>query len=199
MILLRHPHGGEIPSGNTSGFLTGVGANGVQWAETALPRDRETQNNLIALAATPDISGIYIHGIESRADMEMCGMLMAVGEAEAGIEEATLGLIAVLETSAAILNIHDIAKGHPRLRGLAVDEARLAEALGVAVAAPAVTQSLVSALLAANAAGVTSLLVSEDIEAGDARERYEAIKAMGFQGLVVNSVENGAIAAAFFT
>lgn len=188
MIFLRQAADTEIPSHDPQPLLKAEGfqadeANGL-WLECTLPDSSEAQTAFIETAATPGIAGLYVHGIESRADMEMCSALMAVGEAEANLQDGALGLIASVETPRALLNAADIAKGHSRLKAIVFGEDGLRQALLLEIAAPALMQAQATVLFTAKAANVPALAVSyaqaTTLAGSDPRE----IAAAGFDGAV---------------
>nr|WP_254007682.1 aldolase/citrate lyase family protein [Rhizobium sp. L1K21] len=168
---------------NAEGFPVDAG-NGL-WLECPLPGTGDEQTAFIEKAATSGIAGLYVRCIESRANMEMCSALMAVGEAEANRDEGTLGLIASLETPLSILNAADIAKGHPRLRALVFDGKRLGAALHLNPAAHPVMQAQNTLLLAASAASVPALLDSDQQTTENMDSFFQEIASRGFDGAVI--------------
>lgn len=78
--------------------------------------------------ARPD--GVVLAGAETAADIQHLGALLAVEEAEAGLIDGSLRIVALVATSGGLFGMNALARASPRLDALAWDGEALALDLG---------------------------------------------------------------------
>lgn len=156
------------------------------WLETPLPNDMVSESALIEKTASGTLAGIYLVGADGWPDVEKCGHLLAVAEAEAGLDEGTLRVIAVVGTPAGVLSLKAAQPAPARLHALVFDACRLAQAMNARESATAIaSHTAASIALAAHAAGVPALYLS-GVQAADAMlDVGNAARENGFSGMVV--------------
>ncbi|WP_020177977.1 aldolase/citrate lyase family protein [Methylopila sp. M107] len=99
------------------------------WLRTHPLDDARLADELASLCPfAPD--AIVLPRAESAADVEHLGALLAVREAEAGLPDGSLGIVALVETAGALFEMHRIARASARLIALGWDGEALAADLG---------------------------------------------------------------------
>lgn len=135
----------------------------------------------LARAAGLGVDGLVLTGAAGRLDVEHLGAKLAVIEAERGLPDGGLRILAVAaDTPAGVLALPAFA-ATPRLVGLACDPERLAFLLGCGPDAPAIAQARALTVLAAAACRVQAVLVGTSLAAADlaaaGREGFGAVLA----------------------
>ncbi len=133
-----------------------------------------------AMAAAPD--GIILP-VRGGTDVQHLGVKLAVREAELGLADGTIRVIALVAGPGAVLQLGSFAGASPRLTALAFDARAFATAtvIGDSEGAPAILARNLT-VLAAKAAGVAAILV--DASANSAKT-CKAAKRDGFDAVVV--------------
>lgn len=93
------------------------------------PRMRED----LAAFCRAGAGGFILRAAESAADIHQLGAMLAVEEAEAGLDDGSLAIVAVTETSGALFELGAIAKASARMVALGWNGEALAVDLGAEV------------------------------------------------------------------
>ncbi len=139
-----------------------------------------------AMAAAPD--GIVLP-VRNSADVQHLGVKLAVREAELGLADGAIRIIARVAAPGAVFQIE---RTSPRLVALAFDAQAFAAALGTedALAGPASLARNLT-LLTAKAAGIEAILI--DAANTDLRATCKAAKRDGFDAIAVHDPASVAI------
>ncbi len=165
-----------------------------QWLDTDMPMSVAAESEFIAHASSKAIAGLFVRNIETLADIEKCATLTAVGEAEGSLEDGRTGLIACIQSPSAILNAATLVQGHLRLNALVFDAGTISAALGVCESADVIRHARSTLLLAAAAACVPALTMTDASQAQDFRAACESARAEGFAGIVAKDNQQWEIA-----
>lgn len=148
----------------------------------------------LSYVVTQGLDGIMLAKTESAEDLAACGEMIAAQEEAKGLERGRIGLIALLETPRAIMNLKEITAAGPRLIALAFGSGDYSREMGAGMGVtklspeeyfPMVLHARSAIATAARAAGISALdtpyfgLVI-DLE-GLAQESAR-VKLLGFSG-----------------
>ena len=139
----------------------------------------------MVLPAAPD--GIWLGDAVGRVDIERLGVALGVAEAEAGLGDGAIRIVASVESAAGALRVLSLSEAGPRLAGIACDGGAIARETGAAAGVPAMDATGIDLrpIQAARAArdGFSGLLVRDP--AGIA-----VVKAARGQAVVGRWIEN---------
>lgn len=112
------------------------------------------------MAARPD--GIWLRNAIGRAEIEQLGSILAVAEAELGLDDGATRIIASVDSAAGALAIASLAKAGARLAGITYDLAALAHDIGCEIGpasryAEPLRTTRANIVLVAAAAGVPAI------------------------------------------
>lgn len=127
-----------------------------------------------AAAAAGRVAGIWLTRCVGLADLERAGTRLAVAEAQAGLAEGTLAIVASVGSAAGVLALPRLGAGTRRLAGFALNEGALRQDLGIAAGAPAPAACLQARGLLVLAAGAARVPAIDAITAGSAARPLEA-------------------------
>lgn len=154
----------------------------------------------LAAAVTLRPDGIVLTRCESGRDVARLGTRLAVLEAEAGLADGAVDIIAMIATARGVLGLPSLIGASPRLAGIAWD----ADALAVGIGAPAprddvglippLLQARGLLRLAAAAAEVESIDTAYPADGGDAAFLAELVAARrdGFGAKLAMSADHAA-------
>jgi len=158
-----------------------AGPFGVQGATLYVrlpPLDAEDFPARLARAVSLGACGIVLPGTAGSPDIERLAARLAVAEAEAGLADGALRIVASIDHPAGVFGLAAL-RPHPRLAGLLCDPARLAARLACRPDAPAILQARGLTVLAASACGVPAILTA------DSAMEAQAAGEEGFAALLV--------------
>lgn len=134
----------------------------------------------MVLPAAPD--GIWLGDAVGRVDIERLGVALGVAEAEAGLGDGAIRIVASVESAAGALRVLSLSEAGPRLAGIACDGGAIARETGAAADSETMRVVRAGVVLAAAAAGVPAM----DATGIDLRPIQAARAARdGFSGLLV--------------
>jgi citrate lyase subunit beta / citryl-CoA lyase len=135
-------------------------------------------------AVMPERPAGIVAPVNRGRDVQHLGAKLAVREAELDIPDQATKIIAIIAAPAAVFELPRIATASPRVIALAFDTAAFMDALGVeATNAAALTLARSMALLAAKAAGVSSILIGTHLSSAAAA--FEIAQREGFDGAAI--------------
>lgn len=79
----------------------------------------------------PSLDGILLPKVGSAADVQVIDWLLTQAERDAGLELGAVGLVALIETAAGVVHLHDIVHAGPRLVSLGYGSVDLAADTGM--------------------------------------------------------------------
>ncbi len=101
-------------------------------AEVFVRIDKAVAYADIKAAVQPGISGVVLPDAESAADVDQVGDILREREREVGIPSGELEIVLLLGTARGIWNVRKLVNASPRTASVAIDEASLAQSMGVA-------------------------------------------------------------------
>jgi citrate lyase beta subunit len=115
----------------------------------------------------------------------------------AGVEPGSVLVVAVIETALGVLKLRDIAEASPRLAGLAIDRAALAQDLDGGVEGFGVKYAAGELAVVARAHGLAAVEASAAGAPGQASD-LSKVRSDGFSAAVVREAAEAAVANALF-
>ncbi len=143
----------------------------------------------IEAAVGPGVRALALPKTDSPEHVQALAEILAEVEAERGMVPGATGLIAMVETAAALFRIAEIARAHPRLLGLSVGAEDFALSAGMAPEAEGLLLPKQLCVFAARAAGVMPLgfvgTVADYRDLDGFRATIRRSRRLGFVGAAV--------------
>jgi citrate lyase subunit beta/citryl-CoA lyase len=143
----------------------------------------------IEAAVGPGVRALALPKTDSPEHVRALAEIVAEVEAERGMTPGATGLIAMVETAAALFRIAEIARAHPRLLGLSVGAEDFALSAGMAPEAEGLLLPKQLCVFAARAAGVMPLgfvgTVADYRDLDGFRATIRRSRRLGFVGAAV--------------
>ncbi len=104
------------------------------WALLAEATEHAGRGGAEVFAVTFDrgISGVVLPNAESAAEVDDVDGILREREREAGIPPGELEIVLLLATARGIWNVRELVNASPRIASVAIDEASLAQSMGIA-------------------------------------------------------------------
>lgn len=138
----------------------------------------------IEAAVCADVAALVLPKVHGPEHIQLLAEVIAACEARRGLPAQTTGLVALVESAAAIARINDIAAAHPRLVGMAVGGEDLATDLDAEPSADSLYVAKMLGVHAARAAGILPLGILASVANVQGDDAYRAMlarsRALGF-------------------
>lgn len=152
-----------------------------------VPRSRDDELAFVSAAQATGITGFYLSGVDSPADVEKASMLLRVAEAQAGKADGSLVILAEIATAKAALAIESFNRAIPRLDALVFNGDLLAIDIGADAVSSIVQSVCLKIPLAAKASEAMAFRWLGATEPADRLEtEWLMAKRNGFSGIVVS-------------
>jgi citrate lyase subunit beta/citryl-CoA lyase len=145
----------------------------------------------------PGLAGVFLPYVQSAQDLRDLAVVLRQHELGAGVEPGSVLVVAVIETALGVLKLRDIAEASPRLAGLAIDRAALAQDLDGGVEGFGVKYAAGELAVVARAHGLAAVEASAAGAPGQASD-LSKVRSDGFSAAVVREAAEAAVANALF-
>lgn len=152
---------------------------GTRFVHADLPRSIEDDRRFVALLSGAAWDGVHLFRVEGPADIEKASTLLRIAEANRGMPDPSLSILASLDTDKAALGLDRFDRTVPRLAGFVFDAGALALVSGAAADSDLVGDLRLRLPLAARASRVAAILttggIDPEVEAKAARDGYDGL------------------------